>query len=319
MTGRVLGDVGHADAGPTVVALGALHGDEPAGIEATRQVLDALSGATIAGRVVGVVGNVRARAARQRYLVRDLNRGWSPASCASVRAASHDTCPEDAEQRELLQCLESLADQATGPLLVLDLHSTSGDSVPFCTAPDLPAHHDLAVALPIPFVAGLAEAIDGPLLAYLGGFGHAGLAIEGGPHDDPATASLLTAAIWFSLVSARVVEPGAVPDLPAQARSLAAAAHGKPTVVRVVHRHGCVDGDGFAMRPGFATFDPVRAGQPLATDANGPIESHRDGLVVLPRYGERGSDGFFLAVAEEPEWSRVSAAARLAKALFDAG
>ncbi|HSM14698.1 MAG TPA: succinylglutamate desuccinylase/aspartoacylase family protein, partial [Thermoanaerobaculia bacterium] len=86
---RRLGDHEGSRPGPTVVAIGAMHGNEPAGAAAIRAVLERLRAERLplAGRFVGLVGNRRALAVGSRFLDRDLNRRWSEAALDELAAA----------------------------------------------------------------------------------------------------------------------------------------------------------------------------------------------------------------------------------------
>ena len=43
----------------------------------------------------------------------------------------------------------------------------------------------------------------------------------------------------------------------------------------------------------FHTFDPIRKGEVLGTDANGPVTAPVDGWIVMPLY-QAGEEGFFV-------------------------
>ena len=311
----MLGARGDTARGPTVVGLAALHGNEPAGIVAVRRVLAAIDEHAIdlRGRFVGVVGNRSAYQAGRRFVERDLNRGWSDERCARIASPALDRGPEDLEQRELLALLRQLGGQSQRPLVVLDLHSMSGPGVPFSIAPDVLRNRPLLATLPVPTVLGLAEIIPDALLSWLCRSGHRGIAIEGGQHDDPVTVELLEACVWFQLVQAGLLPTDDVPELRRHRARLRASAVGNAPVVEIKHRHGVAMGDGFQMRPGYSNFTPVRAGEVVASDRQGPIEIPRDGLMMLPRYQDDGDDGFFVAIPMRPGWLRTSTLVRRAR------
>lgn len=64
------------------------------------------------------------------------------------------------------------------------------------------------------------------------------------------------------------------------------------------------------MQPGFASFDPVERGQPLATDRGGIVRSPRGGRLLMPLYQPLGDDGFFLARSVPRFWFELSATLR---------
>src|SRR4051794_40163358 len=78
---RVLGDVRGTAAGPSLVVVGGLHGNEPAGALAGARVALELEGLrrSLRGRAVFLAGNRQGLAVGQRFIRHDLNRSWSRA------------------------------------------------------------------------------------------------------------------------------------------------------------------------------------------------------------------------------------------------
>ncbi|MBW3536111.1 MAG: succinylglutamate desuccinylase/aspartoacylase family protein, partial [Gemmatimonadetes bacterium] len=66
---RVLGRVRGAGPGPTLVGVGAIHGNEPAGARALERVLAVLEGraSRLAGDVVALTGNLEALRRGRRF------------------------------------------------------------------------------------------------------------------------------------------------------------------------------------------------------------------------------------------------------------
>jgi succinylglutamate desuccinylase len=306
---RVIGSVEGRRRGPTVVVLGGLHGNEPAGIHAAVRVLAHLGEHRWAlhGRVVVVSGNRAALAVARRYLERDLNRRWTPAGLADAAARR---CAEDAEQLELAEIFERVAAEGDGPVTFVDLHTTSGASPPFTVIADTLRSRAVALALPLPIILGLEETVDGSLTGWLADRGHAAIAVEGGRHDEPAAVDQHAAAIWLVLVAVGALRPRDVPELHAQRARLAAAAGDAPRVVEIIHSHAITPIDAFAMEPGFRSFAPVRRGALLARDRRGEIRAPDDARVLMPLYQAQGDDGFFLARDVRPFWLGVSALIR---------
>ena len=62
-----------------LVLLGAVHGNELAGIHAIQNVLDSIEkeGLKINGKIVGIAGNLQAIEAKKRFQSYDLNRAWT--------------------------------------------------------------------------------------------------------------------------------------------------------------------------------------------------------------------------------------------------
>ncbi len=309
---RIIGVYEGQRPGRTVVAIGGMHGNEPGGILAVRSVLAQLRGRRIdlAGKLVGVAGNLQAIALDQRYMERDLNRGWTVESCRRVSASPAGLSPEDLEQRGLLEVFRPLEEESGEPLAFLDLHSTSGPAAPFSIIPDVARNREFALSLPIPTVLGLEEILEGVMFGYLVDRGHMGVAVEGGQHVDPETAARLEAVVWLMLVATGNLRARDVPNLSEHRDRLRRATAELPTAVRILHRHEVEPDDEFEMAPGFDNFTPVHEGQHLATDRHGTIRAVSDGMVMLPRYQGQGNDGFFVATKVTRRWLAMSAAAR---------
>jgi succinylglutamate desuccinylase len=60
------------------------------------------------------------------------------------------------------------------------------------------------------------------------------------------------------------------------------------------------------MSPGFDNFDPVRAGDPIAQDRNGPVRAPERGVIMMPLYQKLGEDGFFIARQVRKFWLWLS-------------
>ena len=292
-------ELGFHDAGidgPTLVVVGGLHGNEPAGVLAIERVMAELKGRRPAmrGRVVGLRGNTRALAAGVRFVDHDLNRGWDERSVARVLAGDIRGA-EDEEQRELLAAFAAQLEPAAHPVVFLDLHSTSGRAVPFACGADVLRNRRLLFGLDIPAVLGLDEVIEGSMLGWLCDLGHAGISVEGGSHLHPETVDNHVAVAWLVMLAEGMLDASAVPDLEGKRERLRAAAAGKPRALEVVHRHVVRPDDAFVMNEGWRSFQPVSRGEVVAHDRTGPLRSPASGLMLLPRYQGQGEDGFFIA------------------------
>lgn len=311
--GHVVGRVRGGADGPTVVFVGAIHGNEPAGVEAARRVLPALE--RLAGRLRGDVlflaGNLRALARGVRYVDADLNRHWTPARLAANRPGS--TAPaalsEDAEQRELLGDLGAAFASARGEVYVVDLHSTSAGGAPFITLGDTLRNRAFALNFPATVLLGIEEQLDGTLLEHLSNLGCVTLGFEAGQHRSPEAAGHDEAVIWLALVAAGCLARADAPGLEERVRALSRASGGG-RFVEVRHRHAIRPEDEFRMEPGFQSFQPVGRGRLLARDRRGEVRARESGLVIMPLYQALGDDGFFLGREVRPFWLRLSRALR---------
>jgi hypothetical protein len=316
VAGRIIGRYDAGRHGPTVVVVAALHGNEPAGLAAAQAVVARLVDAQLPlrGRFVAVAGNLAALATRERYVDRDLNRLWSREEVDRARTADPGGDDhEGVERRALLGIFdELLADPRTDPV-VLDLHSTSASGGPFSCISDTLRSRALALATGVPLVLGLEEAIRGTLLEYLEELGHPLILIEGGQHDDPATAAVLEAAVWEALLTLGCLCAEEVPHLATHRARIVVSAGRLPRVVEVLYRHAIGPADGFRMRTGFANFTPVRRGEIVADDRRGPVTAPVSGLLLMPLYQPLGADGFFIGRPVRRTWLSVSTLFRAAR------
>ena len=280
--------------GPTLIVIGGVHGNEPAGLTAARGVLGGVPDDAVRGEIVVLAGNRRALAAGQRYLARDLNRMWTAEQIAAARAAlaaGGAPEPEVVELVELAGAIDAALARARGPVHLLDLHTTSAPGYPFAIVGPTAAHRAFADAFPLTGILGLDRVVTGVLSGYYGGLGCTALAIEGGQHTTGAAAEQLAAVVTLGLEASGVVH--AAPGAAAARDQLIRARGGLPAMIEIAVRHPVVPGDGFRMAPGFANLHPTAAGTLLAHDAAGEIRAPFDGVLLLPRYQPDGDDGFF--------------------------
>lgn len=290
--GRVIAELRGADPGPTLIVIGGVHGNEPAGIAAARAAIAALDRAAVCGELIALIGNLRASAAGRRQLGHDLNRLWTPDQLAAARRSGGDGgAPELRELVELAAAIDERIARARGPVYVLDLHTTSAPGFPFAVVGPTAEHRRFAQAFQLPGIIGLEDALPGVLTGYYGRRGCVTLAIEGGQHTAPATADNLAAIVTLALEASGVVHamPGA-----AAARAYLTGVRGElPELIEVAVRHPVRPEHAFAMEPGFANLQRTAAGTLLARDRSGEIRAPFDGVVLLPLYQPDGDDGFF--------------------------
>jgi len=306
---RVLGRIRGEMPGPTLLVVGGIHGNEPAGIAAARRVLERIEAERprLRGQFVALAGNLAALERGSRFVDEDLNRRWHPRQVGALRGmvpASLDAV-EDREQAELLKAIDQCLENATGEGFFLDLHTCSASGCPFVTVGDTLRNRAFASNVPLPLILGLEEQVDGALLEYLNNLGLVTLGVEGGRHDSPSSVNHLEAVLWIALVAAGLV-PEDLPGLDEHRALLARAAAGTPRVVEVRYRYGVREGDGFRMEPGFRNFHAVQKGDMIARDDCGEIRAPSNGRILLPLYQGQGDDGFFLARDVKPLWLKTS-------------
>lgn len=309
MTERVIGRFGGKIKGPLVLVFAGIHGNETAGIvameKAHRMLHASLPGGenAFAGVLLALKGNLPAIKAGQRFIDRDLNRMWTPEHIHRIlQAEKSHLSTEDKEMAQLLELVHD-ALYACQPevLIILDLHTTSADGGIFVIPANTEASLRLAKYIHAPVVLGLLEGIEGSLLHFtegnhfaIGGFPKQcmGIAFEGGQHDDPASIERCLAALFITLRSAGCIpEEALVGPYDMLLHNYASML---PEVTRLRYVHHIHPGDGFRMRPGYRNFQPIDSGEHLADDAEGPVKASCSGLILMPLYQARGSDGFFV-------------------------
>ena len=302
--------------GPTLLILGGIHGNEPAGVRAALRVLPRLKEqrAQLRGEVVLLKGNTRALERNVRYLDADLNRQWTEDKIQTGKEGNYGyrENSELTEQAELLVILRAAVQRARGDIYFVDLHTTSAAGVPFATVGDTLRNRRFALSFPLTIVLGLEEQIDGTLLEYFNNVGAVTMGVEAGQHQAHTSVDHHEAVIWNAIVAAGNLRRDDVSWL-GRSQSLLRGAGGGRRVVEVRHRHAIAPEDKFQMEPGFRNFQPVRRGQVLAKDRTGKIAARETGLILLPLYQTLGDDGFFLGREVKRFWLNLSALLRKLK------
>lgn len=302
--------------GPTLLILGGIHGNEPAGVLAADRVLRRIQErcGDLRGEIVLLRGNTRALARKVRFIDADLNRQWTP-DTALLGTSGKGNLPERSEaleQSELLVVLSEAVSRARGDVYFLDLHTTSAPGKPFATVGDTLRNRRFALNFPVTIVLGLEEQIDGTLLEYVNNLGAITMGFEAGQHEAVTSVDHHEAVIWLATAATGNFRQEHVAEFNS-CRSLLEREGGGRRVVEVRHRHAIVPEIGFQMEPGFKNFQPVRPGQVLARDRTGEIAAHETGLILLPLYQTQGDDGFFLGGEVKPFWLGLSGLLRKLK------
>jgi len=298
--------------GPTLIAVGSLHGNEAAGVKALQRVSYKLQELAdqFRGQVVFLAGNTRAIIAGTRFLDSDLNRYWTKENIDRNRQKHVDRpLSEDLEQTELLEILDELLLTARDEVYVLDLHSTSADGVPFATVGDTMRNRHFVQKFPITILLGIEEQLNGTLLESLNNRGAVTLGFEAGQHYADSTVDNHEALIWLSLVNSGILDRKAVPEVD-HWRDVLSQATGKRRIIEVRYRHPVSSEQNFQMRPGFQNFDRIRRRQLLANDMNGGVYARESGLILMPLYQELGEDGYFIGREVAPFWLWLSEVVR---------
>ena len=297
--------------GPTLIVIGGLHGNEPAGATALHQVAPLLAEleAHLKGRVYLLAGNTRALCEGVRFIDHDLNRAWTRENLDAAGTPQAERTAEGKELAELDRLLDEILVTAEDEVYVLDLHSTSAGGHSFATVGDTMRNRGFAMKLPVRILLGIEENLDGTLLEYLNNAGAVTLGFEGGPHDAPSTVENHTAMIWLALIASGLLARKHVPDLELHLVRLGAGV-GHDRIIEVRYREPVNDFDGFVMNAGFDNFDRVENGQVVAKNELGEIPSPESGLILMPLYQKLGEDGFFIGRPVSTFWLWLSGVLR---------
>jgi len=336
---RELGALSGAQPGPTLIAIGGMHGNEPGGVHALLRVFSELErlGLPLRGRFVGLLGNIGALRAGRRYLDTDMNRLWgaeevqaaratappsasaqpstsaqpsasakpsasAPPEVASAQAAA-DACAERNEQRALLRAIEREIEGATGPVVLIDLHSTSGDGPPFTITGNTSENRRLVEAIGVPSILGLQKNVRGTLLDLFDVLQRPAIVLEGGQNAAASTVEHHESALWLLLLAVGLLEQLPPGERERHRERLDRLTRGLPGAVEICMRYGIDPGERFRMEPGYSNFQRVEKGELLARSGERgerEIRCPLRSILLMPLYQGQGTDGFFLALSAEP-------------------
>jgi succinylglutamate desuccinylase len=295
--GRLLGEHTADELGTQLICLASIHGNEQAGVEALKNVLYLLD--TVCplkkGRLVGLIGNLKALNEGKRFIHADLNRLWSVQQIEhAYQKPEEQRCAEENELVELHNCINKFIQEYNGPTILLDLHTTSANGGAFSIAPSHKTSKFMAANLCVPAISGVEKVLKTTIMSYFSQKQVPGIAFEAGQHLDPQSITITEAAIWMAMATNGMIDSSCKQSLHAQQTLVNASDKNMPPRLKFLYRHAVSDDHDFSMLPGFVNFMPVKKGQPLANNKDGIIKSPFDGLILMPLYQKQGEDGFFI-------------------------
>lgn len=296
---ETIGHIEGDDEGPVVIALGGLHGNEPASVEALEQMCEELHAydEVFAGTFLGINGNLRALESGVRFVDEDLNRIWTEEIISEVRSSTYNQL-KTVERRSLKKIMEFvdpyLKSSLDRKVIFVDLHSFSAPGGMFAITARDDRHIRAVSRLDVPLIFGIEEDLEGTAVKYAQEHGCIGFAFEGGQHVDPETVYNQKAALYVLLETLGCLSFDEVPHMKEYHDHLLHKTKELPHVVELKYRHTFQPEDQFRMRPGFRNFQYVHEGEELADDKDGPIKARCDGHILMPLYQKLGSDGFFI-------------------------
>lgn len=311
-TSRIIGHYQGEEPGPLVIAIGGIHGNEPAGVEALAQLFELLEeepqinpGFTFRGELLALRGNVGALSRGLRYEDEDLNRIWQDDRIERLRKEREIPFVErtaNAEEEELLNLLDTIEiaieEYQPREVVLLDLHTTTATGGIFTITGDDTASLQLGAELYAPVIKGMLNGLSGTTLNYFrsnrfgDGISLRALTFEAGSHDDPLSVDRALAATINLLRGCGCVQDADVRTLHDQL--LQQNAVNLPRLTQLVYVHRIKPEDQFRMKPGYVNFQPVTKNEELGHDRNGSVYSPCAGYVLMPLYQEKGDEGFFI-------------------------
>ncbi|MBT8258218.1 MAG: succinylglutamate desuccinylase/aspartoacylase family protein [Bacteroidia bacterium] len=299
--------------GPTVVFFGGIHGNEPAGVFALKQVLEQINPEDVNGSVYAIAGNLAALRKSQRFINKDLNRIWTDQELEQLK---HKTVlnDEEHEQYELFELLKTILKRNQPPYYFIDLHTTSSETLPFITINDALINRKFSDLYPVPIVLGIEEHLSGPLLSYINGRGYVSIGFESGQHDKKEAITNAAAFIFLTLVNTGIIKKEQYPETGKYFELLRRYARRLSQVFEIIHLHRLSNGDTFKMYPNFESFQNVKKGTLLAESNGETLKAPYSARIFMPLYQKKGNEGFFIIKRIPPFFLKLSEMLRKRKA-----
>lgn len=305
---RVIGERKGEERGPLLIIFAQIHGNEPAGTKAIKELFQAIDqeylrnpGFCYNGTIVGIIGNVKATEQNVRYIDKDLNRSWLASSIERIQAVD-DWSTLDAEDQEIKANLEVIEDYIARDkperVLILDLHTTTAHGGIFSIPATNEESRRIALCMHAPVIHGFLTGLKGTSLHYFCQENFSldvnAVCFEAGQHEDEDSFKHAVSAIiqcYKAIGGFYAKDIENKHDQLLQERS-----EGLPLEADLVYVHSMGPEDGFRMTDTkiYHNFEPIKKGEILAYDHQGPIPSPYTGLILMPLYQPQGNDGFFV-------------------------
>ncbi|MBQ4821037.1 succinylglutamate desuccinylase/aspartoacylase family protein [Aquimarina sp. MMG016] len=314
---RIIGSFKGSIQGPTLIFIGGIHGNEPAGVFALDQVLKELEKQELSciGNIYAISGNLQALESGKRYYKEDLNRVWTSDRMNGLCSGTIQAINEDVyEQIGIYKTIIKILETEKGPFYFFDLHTTSSKTTPFLTVNDSLLNRKFTMQYPVPMILGIEEYLNGPLLSYINELGYISFGFEGGQHNDPLSIKNHVAFIYLSMIFTGCIDKSQI-NYHYYYKQLANSCENPNQIFEIFYRHNVQSEENFSMEPGFINFQKVNKNQKLATHNAQTIFAPKSGRVFMPLYQNQGDDGFFVIKEVLPLFLHLSSLLR--KIRFD--
>lgn len=289
---RIVGHIEGKPGGPTLIFMGGIHGNEPAGVFALKRVFERLNQENVQGSVYGIAGNLWALKHGERYHTTDLNRMWTTEQVDQLQNGEPVQHQDQSEQLEIYHLVQEILKKEKGPFYFFDMHTTSSETLPFLTVNDSLLNRHFTIQYPLPIILGIEEYLDGPILSYINELGYVAFGFEAGQHNDMASIENCIAFIYLSLVFTGAIDKQTC-DYQHHVDIFAKTTGDVRNIYEIYFRYAIEEDEHFQMLPGFYNFQRIKRHQDLATSDNTPVKAQQDGRIFMPLYQSKGNDGFF--------------------------
>ncbi|MEO9870712.1 succinylglutamate desuccinylase/aspartoacylase family protein [Ekhidna sp.] len=309
---RVIGEINGLHKGPTLIFMGGIHGNEPAGVFALNRFIESMRHLRDAmyGNIICLTGNLGALREGIRFHDEDLNRVWTRERMASLSQSNGiGSNNEVNEQREIFSIIQHVLDTHSGPFYFFDLHTTSSETIPFLTVNDSLLNRDFTIQYPLHIILGIEEYLDGPILSYINELGYVAFGFEAGQHDDMSSIENNMAFCYLSAVFTGLINKDLV-DYHHYHDMLAKTSGDVQSIYEIHFRYLIKTGELFTMETGFFNFQKVYKNQLVAKSDGKEVRAKNDGRIFMPLYQAQGSDGFFTIKKIWKPFLRISAIIR---------
>ncbi|GAB5400398.1 MAG: hypothetical protein Aureis2KO_19830 [Aureisphaera sp.] len=306
---RIIGKIKGTQPGPTVVVLGGIHGNEPAGVFALNYLITELKSkkTQVRGSIYAIAGNLNALKNGRRFQKEDLNRLWSFDQVKEFVHSGNDPInPDREEQIELYRSFKTILESEPGPYYFFDLHTTSSETPPFITVNDNLLNRKFTSQYPVPIILGIEEYLEGPLLSYVNELGYVAFGFEGGQHEDESAIENHIAFTYLSLVFTNSISREDIAFDHYFAR-LSQKNTMSSSFYEIFEHFAIRPEKKFRMNPGYANFQKIKKHQELATYAGEKVNAPSSGNIFMPLYQNQGTDGFFIIRAIPKFFLKLSA------------
>lgn len=288
---RIIGIYETGKKGNLLFVTAGIHGNEPAGVLALQRVFKILEKEKpeIAGKIIGLSGNLQALKENVRFIDEDLNRTWTE---ENIRFRKEDT-HEKKEMFDIISILNLYPAEQFNTCYFLDCHTTSAQTEPYISVQDVNDNLEWARHFPTHIIRGFSDIVEGCIDHYESRIGLTGFVFEAGQHADKSSINRHEGMIWLVLQKACGLNLNTLnKDLNHVVDLKNRRSHRK--TFEIIHRHGIDSGNHFSMQPGFVNFQKIEKGELLASEQGEPIYSRWNAHIFMPLYQSQGNDGFFV-------------------------